>query len=436
MSTPLQNEACAWLGQAQLQETNTDTSWLVHVAVWANDVKQAKEVLMSSIQGVNENISKIFKITPADDSHHPEQQALARRVSPFISVALGKREALTNQLLEEYDDTEYLTITEHDIPPLEEQLGVPFWDREWIVPELKELLFGQSETGDVVRTYLVMDASARRSVTKFDDLSTIEIPMQCLFKGDAAEKLREVAPYLLDMTLPEGAWEDKDKVPHFHKDFFKNHWDKNTGILIRSAEPMDALHHHLRKLTKATNEQEKAYFIRFWEPRRIAHLLQAFGHTWAYCLLSKHRQLIVPAQTIVAIKLTKNVKPNQQNLGTFVLTDSIFEHLSQVVRHSFISQTAQQYSQEGLVNPEEAIETVQQYTQYFMSLGLTEEACISALIKCCLNANFSLLALQEYRVLFQQSHFDDHEKLVWFKKMTAAHSTPIHIRLDGSTEST
>jgi|GEM_PF-5185166 len=268
MNTLPQTKACAWLGQAQLQETSTDTSWLVHVAIWADDAKQAKAILMLSTQGLDESISKVFKITPADDRHHPEQQALARRVSPFIPIALGKREALTDQLLEAYDDTEYLTITEHDIPPLPEQYGVPFWDKEWIVPELKELLFGQLETGDVIRTYLIMDASARRAVTKFDDLSTIEIPMQCLFKGDAAEELREVAPYLLDMTLPEGAWDDKDKVSSFHKDFFEKHWHCNTGIFIRSTAPMQSIYQHFRKFPRLQVEEDKRWvYFRFWDPR-------------------------------------------------------------------------------------------------------------------------------------------------------------------------
>jgi len=50
-------------------------------------------------------------------------------VTPFVTIALGQQEPLTQEQLH-YDDTDYLTITEHDIPPLPEQNGIPFWDKE------------------------------------------------------------------------------------------------------------------------------------------------------------------------------------------------------------------------------------------------------------------------------------------------------------------
>ena len=58
----------------------------------------------------------------------------------------------------------YLDITEHTIPVLHEQDRVPRWEQEWIVPELKDILFGQPDDSEPLRTYLIVDAGLRTKV--------------------------------------------------------------------------------------------------------------------------------------------------------------------------------------------------------------------------------------------------------------------------------
>ena len=98
----------------------------------------------------------------------------------------------------------------------------------------------------------------------------MNVPARCLFKGDAAEELKEVAPYLLDMTLPDGAWDTNDFVPDFHKNFFTKHWGKNTGVFIRTTACMPEVWNHYRKFTLASREgYKKRFFVTFWNEQYI-----------------------------------------------------------------------------------------------------------------------------------------------------------------------
>lgn len=173
----------------------------------------------------------------------------------------------------------YLNIVEHTIAPLPDQYHLAFWDKEWIAPTLKTLLFEQPEDNETLNTFLMVDATLRKKVTKFFDLDQLDLPTKCLFTGEAAEELKEAAPYLVDMTLPEGAWDDKGKVPDFHKDFFTNHWDKGTGVIIRSTASMDELHHHLRKFIKQKREDTHSWvFLRYWDPRVALPYFSSITH--------------------------------------------------------------------------------------------------------------------------------------------------------------
>ena len=171
----------------------------------------------------------------------------------------------------------YLTIREHHIEPLPDQSGIPFWDQEWIAPELKELLFGPSEEKETeLKTYFIVDAALRKKVTGFFDLDKVKLPVRCLFKGEAAQTLKQHAPYLIDMSLPEGALEDRDLVPDFHKDFFKKHWEQGTGIFIRSKASMDQVLKHFRRFTRIQVEEDKRWVLfRFWDPRIAPHYFES-----------------------------------------------------------------------------------------------------------------------------------------------------------------
>lgn len=272
-------EFASWVGKCQFQAVSSDDTEIhdfeAYVAVWT-DSREAFEATINT--HFQDNTHRLFwaeDVHPAlswlkKHGHNNTIIGLSKSVSEQNLVEMSKLSDIdeNGQYLK---DEGYLTIIEHDIPKLPEQEGVPFWEREWIVPELKEILFGQPESSEEIRTYFIVDATLRKNITGYFDLDSLDVPIQCLFKGDAAEEMKEVAPYLIDMTLPEGAWDNKDKVPDFHKNFFAKHWGENTGVFIRTTAPMNEVWRHFRKFTKVQVEEDKRWvFFRFWDPR-IAH---------------------------------------------------------------------------------------------------------------------------------------------------------------------
>ena len=233
-------------------------------------------------------------------SDDQETQDLAHKASSDNPFLLGGTYPLLEQPVTQ-NPAAYLDIVEHDIPSLPEQADVPFWDKEWIVPELKTLFFAQPDDRQTLNTYFVVDATLRQAMTQTFDLDhSLGVPVQCLFTGDATEELKEVAPYLIDMTLPDDALDDKDKVPNFHKDFFLQHWDKATGIIIRSTASMGQLHHQLRKFTKIQNEQGKWHFFRFWQPRAFYKIMHSFDEAALSPLhhLSDYMVMVIRGKTL------------------------------------------------------------------------------------------------------------------------------------------
>lgn len=161
--------------------------------------------------------------------------------------------------------SQYLDVAVLDLPNPAEN---PDNEGCWITPELKGVLFGQPETGPSLRTYLLVDATLRKAVSKVFDLDMLDVEVRCLFKGEAAEDWKESAPYLIDMTLPDAACDDPSQVPAFHRSFVADHWGQFTGILVRSSAPMDTIWRHFRRFTRVQVEEDMRWSLfRFWDPR-------------------------------------------------------------------------------------------------------------------------------------------------------------------------
>lgn len=180
-----------------------------------------------------------------------------------------------DRLCEDQSEHVYVEIKPRELAELSYQTDTPFWDRLWIQPELKALLFGNPEDAGRFRTYLIVDASRRKNVTKVFDLDIGNLPIRCLFKGDAEDELKEVAPYLIDMTLSKDTTEYAEFDLSFHKDFFRNHWGQNTGIFVQTDAGIDEVWGHFRKFTKAVmKEDRRKMFFMFHDPRILPAYLQ------------------------------------------------------------------------------------------------------------------------------------------------------------------
>ena len=122
----------------------------------------------------------------------------------------------------------------------------------------------------IPRPGLTHDLSAYRTVVALLDaaclpglperLESREIPALSLFQGELAEKLRDVAPYLVQM----------DTAGTLMRDFVNDAdlpwamWKKRPGILILGNLDLAALQKHFRRLLRVRAE-EGTFFFRFWE---------------------------------------------------------------------------------------------------------------------------------------------------------------------------
>ncbi|MDO5604353.1 MAG: DUF4123 domain-containing protein [Paracoccus sp. (in: a-proteobacteria)] len=83
----------------------------------------------------------------------------------------------------------------------------------------------------------------------------------CLFHGDKAEELRDVAPYLVGMTADSPLMRDflnDGKMPWAM-------WPRRPGMLFVTDLSLPALQRHLRRFLRVTTPRG-TFFFRFWEP--------------------------------------------------------------------------------------------------------------------------------------------------------------------------
>lgn len=246
-----------------------------YVAVWAQDREGFEQTLrhfLDEQSGVELWLFWAEDVMPATDwiirrAREKDAIALARLVHAEHRVELG---ALAGAGQSDADTQHFLTVEEKEVSPLPDQTGIPFWDRQWISPVLKDLLFGKPENEPHLKTYLIVDAALRKNIVGMFDLDVVDVPVRCLFKGKAEKSLKDAAPYLVDMTLPEGAWDDSGLVPRFHKDFFTWHWGRNTGIFVRTTADMAEVWNHFRKFTYVSREGTgQRVFMRFWDEQYV-----------------------------------------------------------------------------------------------------------------------------------------------------------------------
>ncbi len=194
--------------------------------------------------------------------HHNTVMSLAKTIDGHHGIAVSPL-VPRNEAGNPLPVTDYLEITQHSIPPLPDQSDKPFWTQDWITPELKELVFGQSSADKSLRTYLIVDATLRKNITGIFDLYLTDVPVRSLVRPEMADALLEVAPYLIDITLSE----EHEVIPEFHKNFFTDHWHRGTGILLRTAADMNTVWTHFHQFVRIQTEKTKEwFFFRFWDP--------------------------------------------------------------------------------------------------------------------------------------------------------------------------
>ena len=139
--------------------------------------------------------------------------------------------------------------------------------------KLADALYGEL---DARHCFAILDAA------KFDGLPELlagqDLRFQCLFQGNAAQELRDAAPWLvqLDPKAPFAralfSQDPADPRPWLH-------WGKDAGVYLRSTLEFDAVWRHLRKFTRVMNADGKWFYHRFWDAQLLQFLAIDFPNT-------------------------------------------------------------------------------------------------------------------------------------------------------------
>jgi len=112
----------------------------------------------------------------------------------------------------------------------------------------------------VVSTFCLIDAAQDDGIYPRLRAFAADTAVACLYQGDAAEELADVAPYLvgLDDAVFDWLW---------------GMWDRPWGVFVRSTATIDDLRAHFRRLTKVATEDGTVLLFRFYDPRVFAPFL-------------------------------------------------------------------------------------------------------------------------------------------------------------------
>lgn len=117
--------------------------------------------------------------------------------------------------------------------------------------------------------YALLDAAVLRNLP--ERLGASGLDHACLYRGDALDRLGDVAPWLVALDpdapfarelLSEGAapWTG---------------WNTRFGWLLQTPAPLVRLRDHLRRFTMTEDEDGERYLFRFWDPSTSGAFLAA-----------------------------------------------------------------------------------------------------------------------------------------------------------------
>lgn len=139
---------------------------------------------------------------------------------------------------------------------------------------------GDAKTTYPLYTFAILDAA--RVLNLPEMLETSGLEHRCLFKGQAYEDLKNVAPWIVRLedanSFTRNLFTSLDVPWHM--------WDAEPGIYLRSRGTLDDMWAHFRKFTRVQDEQGKWYYFRFWEPKSVTLLFSAFSSKQAQRFLA------------------------------------------------------------------------------------------------------------------------------------------------------
>jgi hypothetical protein len=103
--------------------------------------------------------------------------------------------------------------------------------------------------------YAILDAA--RDEIIFSRITTMEPENVCLYRGEQALDLAEVAPYLVQL---------KENEP-FTQWLLSNGWGKSWGVFLESEATLKQLKRHFRQFIIVYDETGTPLYFRYYDPR-------------------------------------------------------------------------------------------------------------------------------------------------------------------------
>lgn len=155
------------------------------------------------------------------------------------------------------DEPDLQINTIDGVEPLDAQLGVV--DLKTVPDALYESLFGRP-CDTALHTYVILDAAKVPNLPELLEVSGLT--HHCLFKGNAYDELKDVAPWIVQLedenVFTRNLFTQSEAPWHF--------WDKEPGIYLRSDASLADLCAHFRRFTKVQQTDGRWRYFRFWEP--------------------------------------------------------------------------------------------------------------------------------------------------------------------------
>jgi hypothetical protein len=107
----------------------------------------------------------------------------------------------------------------------------------------------------VNRVYALIDAAQDEQL--YPAIRECDADWVCLYRGDAAVRLAEAAPYLVELH-PDS---------RFTRRFLEEGWERNWGVCVVSNASIERLQGHFRRCTMAELPNGQHVFFRFYDPR-------------------------------------------------------------------------------------------------------------------------------------------------------------------------
>ena len=269
------------------------------------------------------------------------------------------------------------------VEPLDAQLGVA--DLKTVPDALYEPLFGQPSDA-LLHTYAILDAAKVPNLPEL--LETSGLKHRCLFKGDAYDELKDVAPWVVRLedgnAFTRNLFTRSDAPWHL--------WDAEPGIYLRSSGTLDDMWKHFRKFTKVQDEQGKWFYFRFWEARTFTQILEK---TEAAPLLSPpdgcvFYRFCVPTKNTTYVATLKNVSVD--DVKPFKLTADYRMSFDASIEDRFardyavtLGRAAPVHTQVlGIEGHDALTQMVIRVTAYMKPLGFSKRSDLGRIASCAL----------------------------------------------------